>query len=299
MIIGILFGLVSASLWATTSLAVKAQSVRVDTASFNAFRMAIGAVLFLALLPFFGGWGAMTALSSTSFTALGISIICGGVIGDTLYFWSMTQIGASRAMPLSGIYPLFTWALAVPILGETVTLAAIMGTVLVLIGLYFLAPPVEAEEAHTARWNRLGVIAAIFAAAMWALSTMMMKIGLQDGANVVAINSFRLPIGAIVLTLLILRWRNKSIWQGYTRASLPTLIGISLLSVGLGSIFWILSVEYAGAARSSLINAMAPLLGVPLAIIFLHERVTWRIGLGTCLAVLGVGLVIFGSPPAG
>jgi len=292
MLTGILFGIVSASLWATTSLAVKAQSARVDTFSFNAFRMVIGALLFVALLPFFGGWDALTGLSLISRAALAVSIICGAVIGDTLYFWSLTQIGAARAMPLSGIYPLFTWALAVPILGETVTQQAIVGTFFVLIGLYLLSPAVEIEQTHTAHWNRLGVLAAIFAASMWALSTTMMKIGLQDGVNVVAINSFRLPLGAMVLILLVLRWRDKSVWRSYNRASLPVLIGISLLSTGIGSIFWILSVEYAGAARASLINAMAPLLGVPLAIIFLHERVTWKIGLGTCLAVLGVGLVI-------
>jgi len=287
-----MFGLVSATLWATTSLAVKAQSTRVDTFSFNAFRMAIGSMVFLALLPFFGGWDALMGLTSTSRAALGISIICGGVIGDSIYFWSMTQIGAARAMPLSGIFPIFTWALAVPILGEQITPWAILGTVFVIGGLVLLAPANAATENKDPRRNRLGVIAAIIAAMMWALSTTLMKIGLADGTNIIAINSFRLPLGAIVLSLLIARFGAKNIWQGYTRANLPLLIGISLLSVGLGSIFWILSVQYAGAARASLVNAMAPLIGAPLAVIFLRERITWRIALGTCLAVLGVGLVI-------
>jgi len=292
MLTGIFFGLVSASLWATTSLAVKAQSANVDTFSFNAFRMGIGALLFLLLLPFFGGWDALMGLTSTSRAALGISIICGGVIGDSIYFWSMTQIGAARAMPLSGIFPIFTWALAVPILGEQITPWAILGTAFVIGGLVLLAPANAATVNKDPRRNRLGVIAAIVAAMMWALSTTMIKIGLADGTNIVAINSFRLPLGAIVLSLLIARFGDKNIWQGYTRANLPLLIGISLLSVGLGSIFWILSVQYAGAARASLVNAMAPLIGAPLAVIFLRERITWRIALGTCLAVLGVALVI-------
>lgn len=292
MLTGIFFGLVSATLWATTSLAVKAQSGRVDTFSFNAFRMAIGSIVFLVLLPFFGGWDALMGLTTMARAALGISIICGGVFGDSLYFWSMTQIGAARAMPLSGIFPLFTWALAIPILGEKITPQAILGTLVVLAGLYLLAPASEAIENKDVRVNRLGVLAAITAASMWALSTTLMKIGLADGTNIIAINSFRLPLGAIVQSLLIARFGDKNIWQGYTRASLPLLIGISLLSVGLGSIFWILSVQYAGAARASLVNAMAPLIGAPLAVLVLRERLTWKIALGTCLAVLGVGLVI-------
>lgn len=291
MLTGILFGLVSASLWATTSLVVKAQSTRVDTFSFNAFRMAIGALFFLALLPFFGGWEALLSLTTTSRLALGTSIICGGVIGDSLYFWSMTQIGAARAMPLSGIFPLFTWMLAVPILGEQITPYAIGGTLLVLIGLYLLAPSGRGQEIDP-HVNRLGVLAAIVAAVMWAISTTMIKVGLADGTNIVAINSFRLPLGAIVLSLLIARWGSKNVWQGYTRASLPLLIGLSFVSVGIGSIFWLLSVEYAGAGRAALINSMAPLIGAPLAVLFLRERITWKIALGTCLAVLGVVLVI-------
>lgn len=289
---GVIFGVVSASIWATTSLAVKAQSTNVDTFTFNAFRMAIGALFFLFLLPFFGGWDALMGLTTTSRLALGTSILCGGVIGDSIYFWSMTQIGAARAMPLSGIFPLFTWALAVPILGEEITPWAILGTAFVIGGLFLLAPANATTQNKNARMNRLGVIAAIIAAMMWALSTTMIKIGLADGTNIVAINSFRLPLGAIVLSLLIARFGDKNVWRGYTRANLPLLIGISLFSVGLGSIFWILSVEYAGAARASLINAMAPLIGAPLAVVFLRERITWKIALGTCLAVLGVALVV-------
>lgn len=292
MLTGILFGLASASLWAMTSLVAKAQSARVDPVSFNIFRLSVGAVLFTALLPFFGGWDAVAILSTSSRAALAVSIVCGGVIGDSLFFWSMTKIGAARAMPLSGIYPLFTWAFAVPILGEPVTLNALVGTGVVLLGLYLLAPAVENGTPESNRLNLLGVLAAIFAALMWAFSTTLMKIGLQDGANVVALNAFRLPIGALVLAVFALRYRQKNMWQSYTRATLPLLLGISLVSIGLGSVLWIFSVEYAGAARASLVNAMAPLIGAPLAVIFLHERLTWRIALGTGLAVLGVGLVI-------
>jgi drug/metabolite transporter, DME family len=292
MFIGIFFGLVSASIWAATSLAIKAQSATVDTLSFNAFRMVVGAIFFLALLPFYGGWDALVGLTVTARTAMGISIICGTVIGDSLYYWSMTQIGAARAMPLSGIYPLFTWILAVPLLHEEITPQAIMSTILVLAGLYLLAPATEHHSAEDARANRMGVIGALIAAVMWAISTTMVRIGLDDNANIIAINSFRMPLGAIILSVLVMRMRDRTVWKSYTRSALPILIGTSLLSVGIGSIFWILSVQYAGAARASLLNAMAPLIGAPLAVMFLREQITWKIGVGTCLAVLGVALVV-------
>ena len=57
-------------------------------------------------------------------------------------------------------------------------------------------------------------------------------------------------------------------------------------------IVWTLTVEYAGAARAALLNTAAPLIGVPLSVIFLHERVTPKVIVGTLLAVFGVWLIL-------
>jgi DME family drug/metabolite transporter len=138
MILGLILGLTSAFIWATTSLAIKAQSDEIHPSSFNAFRMVVGTVFTLALLPFFVGWQAFALVPAHTIVMLSISSIIGIAIGDVLYFWSLTKIGAARALPISGTYPLFTWALAVPLLGEQITPGAIIGTVLVLIGVSLL-----------------------------------------------------------------------------------------------------------------------------------------------------------------
>jgi drug/metabolite transporter (DMT)-like permease len=52
-------------------------------------------------------------------------------------------------------------------------------------------------------------------------------------------------------------------------------------------------VYYAGAAKASVINATSPLFGLPLSLVFLHERITRRIALGTALTVLGIWLVLW------
>jgi drug/metabolite transporter (DMT)-like permease len=82
------------------------------------------------------------------------------------------------------------------------------------------------------------------------------------------------------------------LWDGYTRASLPKLTLLALYSTGIGMIVWTLTVEYAGAARASLLNTASPLIGVPLSVVFLRERVTRLVALGTLLSVLGVWLIL-------
>lgn len=175
---------------------VKAQAARVDTLSFNAFRVVVGALFFFILLPFFGGAQLMAQLSALTMLIVAVSVVLGFCIGDSVYFWSMTKIGASRTMPIAGVYPVFTWLLAVPLLGEQVTTLAIVGTGLVIVALYLLGrehlqeateandmlitlPGEDEPHAVLQRTRLLGVGAAVLAAFMWACSTTLLRLALQ------------------------------------------------------------------------------------------------------------------------
>ena len=292
MLLGISFGLASAFIWATASLAIKAQSDRIDTSSFNAFRMVVGTLFMLALLPFSGGWTALAQVPAAAAILLAVSSIIGVAMGDTLYFWSMTKIGASRALPISGAYPLFTWALAITLLGESITLEALLGTLLVLAGVYLISPRIGPVSRSDARTDRIGILAALAAAALWAIATMLLKVGLQDGTPVVIVNLIRLPVAAIATALFTHRQFGLRVWRGYNVKTLPTLALLAVYSTGIGMIVWTLTVDYAGAARASLLNTAAPLIGVPLSALFLRERVTAKIAAGTLLSVVGIRMIL-------
>lgn len=292
MLLGIVLGLGSAFVWATASLAIKAQSDRIDTSSFNAFRMFVGTLFMLVLLPFFGGWQALTQVPINTALLLGLSSVIGVAMGDTLYFWSMTKIGTSRALPLSSTYPLFTWALAVPLLGERFSWGAMLGTVLVLFGVYLLTPKIEKASLADSRTNRVGTIAALGAAALWAMATLILKVGLEEGTPVVIVNLIRLPVAAIATTLFTHRQFGLQVWRGYTLKTLPALALLAIYSTGIGMIIWTLTVDYAGAARASLLNTAAPLIGVPLSALFLKEQLTKKIATGTVLSVLGIWMIL-------
>jgi drug/metabolite transporter (DMT)-like permease len=156
----------------------------------------------------------------------------------------MTQLGASRTMPISGVYPVFTWLLAVPLLGEQVTLPAVVGTVLVLGALVVLgresaahpaasgdlsAPvtlnedgfgmsvTVAAREPQTplrgvtpdpltVRTRYLALAAAMFAALCWACATTLLRLGIQMQEPVTLYDNFQQSIllGVVRLTVAAL-----------------------------------------------------------------------------------------------
>lgn len=316
--LGIVFGLAAACVWATTSLMVKANAGRVDTLSFNAFRVVVGALFYFVLLPFFGGPALLLTLPPLTVLILSVSVILGFCVGDSIYFWSMTKIGASRTMPISGIYPVFTWILAVPLLGEKITPTAIAGTVLVVVALYllgrehpkdatesndmFIAPPEDAEPVGVpVRTRYLAVGAAVFAALMWACATTLLRLGIQMQAPVtladnlqqaVLLGSLRLSVAAIVLVPITQLIKGSQVWQVYRTREVWKLIGLAFYSTGFGSLLFVLGIALAGAARAALMNAASPLIGVIFSWLFLREHLTRRVWAGTALAVTGVVLVL-------
>ena len=64
--------------------------------------------------------------------------------------------------------------------------------------------------------------------------------------------------------------------------------------MGIGSILYVNAVFFTGAAVTSVIASTAPLFALPFTIVFLKERVTLLILLGTILTISGVWLVVLG-----
>lgn len=339
MPLGIFFAATAAVIWATSSLMVKAQAATVDTLSFNAFRVVVGALFFIFLLPFFGGAQLVSQLTPLTMVTLAASVILGFCIGDSIYFWSMTQIGASRAMPISGIYPVVTWLLAVPLLGEQVTPQALLGTFLVIVALFLLSreKPADADKANdrsravtltddgigiavdvtasdnlapgdgiepqkmSARAHYLGVAGAAGAAVLWACATTLLRLGIQmqqpetlydNLQQSVLVGAYRLIIAAIVLVPITQWLKGSRVWDSYRGQGKWRQIALAVYSTGIGSLFFVMGVALAGAARAALLNSASPLIGVLFSWLFLKEKLTRRVWAGTALALTGVWLVL-------
>ncbi|NPA40477.1 MAG: EamA family transporter [Thermodesulfobacteria bacterium] len=80
-------------------------------------------------------------LSSVSLKDIGIlslSGIVGGFLGMFTYFSLLKAKSASKVVPLTSTYPLVATILAIIILKEKLTISKVIGTLLVVIGIYFL-----------------------------------------------------------------------------------------------------------------------------------------------------------------
>jgi DME family drug/metabolite transporter len=255
-------------------------------------------LLYLGLLLFSGRVNELFLLPLRALVYLVGSTLVGMLLGDLLYFRSMKLIGLSRAMPLSTTYPFFTLLLALTFLDEEFSWTVVAGALLIAGGAYLLAFPRGAGRfgrGGTAGGVNLGGVAlALGAAVCWAVSTVMLRVGLE-GVDVTLANALRLSVLLAVLVAMLATKGEAGRVRNYAREYGLRSLGIVFLSgivgIGLGSFTFVAAVQLAGAAKTSILTASTPLFGVPLSLL-LKEKPAARALLGTALTVVGVWLTI-------
>jgi DME family drug/metabolite transporter len=299
---GELYGLASAFLWAVASVLIALGSKRLHVLPLNLVRCAASTAFFWALLPFYGGLDAVLAIPKLALLWLLVSVLALLVVGDTLYFRAMELAGVSRAMPVSSINPLWAVLLAALFVGEPLTWSLALGAILVVLGVILVgrpagrSVPVTPGRSTTAdegdpRARTQGLILAGVVSVLWAVGLVALKPATAGIESVVA-NSVRQPL-AMVLLLALTLWRGR--WRDFRnldRRSWAVILAAGFVGTGVATLFFIMSVQEAGAGRTAVLAATSPLMAIPFSLLWLGERPTrWTLA-GTLLTTAGVILVV-------
>ena len=277
--------------WALSSTLLKSQTHRVDVISLAAWRTVPGLFIYLVLLFFSGRANDVLHLPLRALAFLVGSTLLGMGLGDLLYIRSMKLIGLSRAMPLTSTYPFFTLILALLFLGERLSWAIVGGAVLITGGAYLLAfPRGKIRSSAEAEGDLRGVALALVAAICWAVSTVMLRLGLE-GVDIAVASFIRMSVLVVALFALLFQRQEVSRIREYGLRPLGIVFLAGVIGTGLGNFTFLVALQRSGAAKTSILTSTTPLFGVPLSLV-LREKLTSRTLLGTTLAVVGVWLTI-------
>ncbi|MEE9202945.1 MAG: DMT family transporter [Dehalococcoidia bacterium] len=288
------FALLSALAWATVGVVMAFLVRGMDPFAIVAVRLLLGSLFLSPLLLVMALGGGLGPLPLGPLALLVASGVLSLGIGDSLYVSSLPHIGVSRAHPISiTLFPLFTFILAATLLDEAITPSTLGGSFLIIAGIVIvvLSGRAARQGPGAVGGGRRGVVLVVVAAALWAVGFALLKLGVHDVDPVVA-GYTRLLAGGLFLAGLLLwrrprlglRWRAGRQWAGLVWIGLMTAFSTGLLVV--------LAVKYAGAAKVSVLTSVSPLFALPLAVLFLGERLTWRTVAGTLLALAGTYLVV-------
>jgi DME family drug/metabolite transporter len=229
-----------------------------------------------------------------------VSGIIGLGLGDTLYMNSLEILGVARAVPITCTYPLFSLVWAYLLAGEAITLPVFLGVVAIVFGIWLLTS--SGEKHHRANddkgqkrvWVK-GFIFALATAIAWSVSISMINLAVKSASGLeqaYAINTLKILAVAVFLTALAAPMNKvRNSIRKMARKTAAMLLTGGLIAIGLGWFFLTLSFIYIPESQAVPISSTTPLFSAFFGVIFLRERVTARIVLGSAMVVAGIFLV--------
>ena len=134
----ILLLVVTTLLWGFTPILEKIGLTKVDPVVGITIRSTVAAVGLLILTLLLGRGGALLEVDGKGFLLFGASGLLAGALGMWAYYAALKMEATSKIVPISASYPLVTALLSVLILREGVTLPRVIGTALIVIGIWFV-----------------------------------------------------------------------------------------------------------------------------------------------------------------
>jgi len=292
--------LVGAAFWAATNLILRGSIFALGGATAQAWRGVVSTIVFTFIFLALRTPNDILVIPVRTIGVLLLSVLLNMVLGDILQFTAVRHLGVARALPISSAYPLLTLLLATTTLGEQLTARIVVGALLVIVGVTLVALPRrslrEQEGQRRRRIGRMeahgaGVAFALGSAVCVAAATTLVRVVLRGGnVDVLAANMIRLPVSAVLCTLISVFQRRQPPWRVERRYVLPLcLAGLTGLVSGL---CYLTAIQVAGASRTATLNAASPIFGLLGAVMFLGERPTPRHIVGTLVAFLGIVLVV-------
>lgn len=285
--------LLTAGLWTVAAISFEQASRKIGSITVNLLRLAM-ALVFLSVYTVLGrGHFLPTDATPQAWFWLFISGLVGIWAGDLCLFKAFVLIGARRSMLIYSLAPPLTALISWVVLGERLSLKDWTGMALTIGGVSWVILERSTDlGTETSESKTFGIGLAIVAALAQAGGLVISKYGMAD-YDPFASTQIRIIAGlagfALLMTLLR-RWpelvlaltnRPALAWTG-TGAFFGTFLGISLAMT---------AIQWTKTGIAATIMATVPILIIPPAMIFFHERINARAVLGAVLAVGGIALL--------
>jgi drug/metabolite transporter (DMT)-like permease len=315
-IIGIGSALGSAASWAVGAILFKKLGESLSAFAMTLVKGAVSLLLMALVLLIVG----FKIPDSRSVALLAFSGVLGIAFGDTFFFEALKELGPRVLVVLVLIGPVITIILAVLFLGETLKLITAVGILLVILGIGMVLFSSLSGENMVSRWR--GIIFGLLSVLCMALSTIVAKVGFNametkkapaasqsvagvpatpaapKGAAEMAANDpetleasfIRMGAGTAAMFLFGLGTRRLGNWVLPFKDIRLGLRFITATCVVTFGGFWLslVSIKYIDVTIANTLGSVEPLFMLPLAAIFLREKITFKAALGTLVAVAGI-----------
>ena len=239
----------------------------------------------------------ITSLSTEAMGWILVLGIMGYPMARLFIITAISMVGATRAVPMAGLQPVIAFTLGVILLGERPDLLVIVGTPVIVAGLFFVVMPRKNAATGDAAGNvrRFGYVLAIAAAATFASRDVISRHVVSELIDPLVSAGLALTVGGVILGAILSRPVVTTIGSLPKNYLLLCILAGVFQGLAVASLFQALS--RAPVTVVSPIYATQPLITLILAHIFLRrlETIDMLLAVGTMVSVVGVILVILGA----
>jgi DME family drug/metabolite transporter len=252
-----------------------------DPLLFNAARMVFALPILVPLAVLLEGFPRVPWLDARFEAGVWIGGVLSTLVGDTLFVYSVSIIGASRALPIS--YLFIIWSAIYDYVTGAIGVRALFSAMLAFIAVWLVSRSTRKEDVNQESEAYRAVMAAVATSLIWAASLYAYKYATEVSGEL-SIAAARSIATVVVLAPLLPRIRTiakviddtfLSSFFGYVLGTLSFLVALRLLPasiVGIGM-------------------ALTPLLTQLLSAIMAHERLSKDVLTGGVLIALAIGLI--------
>ena len=294
--IGELAALGAAISWAIAPIMYRKALSNTSPVSANIVRCATNAAVLMILLFALGLGGVLASLPLWVVLVTVFSGLIGLGLGDTLYMTGLKTIGVSRAVPLASSYPLFGLIWAVSLLGQPLSFFAVVGAVVILLGIWLLSRRKDGETTQAkGKTLLLGVIFSLVTAVVWSVSLTLMDIVVSNGitglqANY-AITTIRITSIALFLGAAAPFIDRKRGFFKISRKGIALLCIGGLIANGVGWLLMNYSFLNLPEAQAIPISSTSPLFASFAGYLLFREKATlWSVS-GAIAIIVGIVLI--------
>jgi drug/metabolite transporter (DMT)-like permease len=250
------------------------------------YLIVINLILFREPLPLTAG--------SSPWLWLCLSGIIGLSLGDAFLFQSFVSVGTRLGTLLLSLAPVFGSIIAWILFDEVLSVLQITGIVLTLAGIAWVVVshqvPSDTPRGHTQR----GVIFGILAGLGQAVGLVLSKEGMSGGLSPFQANEIRM-LAAVSFSWILAIVAGKAGSTFQDLRGKPRILGLLALGAFVGPVLGVVSsliaIQYVEIGIASTLNALTPVIILPISYFVLKEKIGWQAVLGTVLAIAGVAIL--------
>ncbi len=258
----------------------------------NLFRVAFASLFLAFILPFLFVNNQLSTLTRTELILFSFAALNGPVIGDTLYFIGLKQIGVSRTQSISSSYPLFSMILAAIFLHENLPLAITIGTPLIVAGIILVLSIENKTQSNNLR--SFFAFTPILTAFFWSISLITFKFILNNsGINPIFATFLNRALSLPFLFFATAVTKELTQVKNLNKIDVIYMAVAGIISLGIGGICIFLSLSLLSASKAIPLSSLSPFFAIILAFIYAKEKLNAKIIAGTTFIIIGASLLTF------